>query len=394
MQRVESIGILAGGIAHDFNNLLTGILGFTRLALSDAQTTPTVHSHLQQIEQCSVRAADLCKQLLAYAGKGKFVIETICLSELVRDTAKLVETILDSHAKLVLELDPDIPLIEGDATQIRQVVMNLTTNAYDSLNGEAGIVRVRTGVRDIDEAWLQAATVRDDMAPGRVVYVEVEDSGCGMDEETLSRVFDPFFTTKFAGRGLGLAAVLGIVRSHHGAVQVSSVPGQGSKFMVVFPPCEEDAEPIVDDSQPESTFSATIESENPGDVLIIDDEVSVRSLAATALERGGFRCWLAADGPTGLELFATHSTTVVAVLIDMTMPGMTGMEVAKRLRQLSPQLPVLLMSGYTDVNLSNKNDSLVYSGFVQKPFRLGDLLDAVRNAIRSATSTNLPRSNA
>ncbi len=395
MQRVESIGILAGGIAHDFNNLLTGILGFTRLAISESQTTPIVLSHLQQIEQCSMRAADLCKQLLAYAGKGKFVIETISLSELVRDTATLVESILDSHAKLILELDPQVPLIEGDATQIRQVVMNLTTNAYDALNGKAGEVRVQTGLREIDEAWLQAAIVRGDVSPGKMVFVEVSDTGCGMDAETLARIFDPFFTTKFAGRGLGLAAALGIVRSHHGAIRVISAPGQGSTFAVVFPPCEEVANdpPTATPGLPTTAavngdVDALFAGGQLGDVLIVDDEASVRSLAATALERGGYRCWLAENGPQGLELYQTHRATIVAVLIDMTMPGMTGLEVAKVIHTQAKRLPLLLMSGYTDVKLDSKADSPVHSDFVQKPFKLGDLLNAVHSAVQGTMPTD------
>jgi signal transduction histidine kinase len=286
MQRVESIGILAGGIAHDFNNLLTGILGFTRLAQARADQDATLKSHLQQIEQGSVRAADLCKQLLAYAGKGRFMIQTIDLSQLVRETAGLVEGILQSNVSLQLELTDDAPLIEGDATLIRQVVMNLLTNAGDAFEEREGSVRVRTFVATLDESWLQQARIRIGALPGEYVCLEVRDSGLGMDAPTLAKIFDPFFTTKFAGRGLGLAAVLGIVRSHRGAIRVHSEKGVGTTFIVAFPPTEDsdsDA-PIAD-----STAKPALRQQREGDfVLIIDDEESVRALASTALAGAGF----------------------------------------------------------------------------------------------------------
>ncbi|HTN74074.1 MAG TPA: PAS domain S-box protein, partial [Pirellulaceae bacterium] len=389
MQRMESIGVLAGGIAHDFNNLLTGILGFTRLALSEPGTSDTLQSHLQQIETCSMRAADLCKQLLAYAGKGKFVIETISLSDLVRDTAQLIETIFGSPAKLELDLAAGLPRVEGDATQLRQVVMNLTTNAYDALEENSGKVRVRTGLCEIDERWLQAATVRGEMQPGPAVIVEVTDTGCGMDAETLAHIFDPFFTTKFAGRGLGLAAVLGIVRSHHGALRVATTQGAGSTFTVALPVAE-DCEEMPASSRLPTDSSLPSAGEEVGTVLVIDDEASVRSLAATALERGGFRVLPAESGQAGLELYRAHRETIVAVLVDMTMPGINGLEVVRAIREQDARLPLLLMSGYTDVNLDTKGGQQHHSGFVQKPFRLNDLNDAIRRAIQQAAPPPAP----
>lgn len=384
MQRVESIGILAGGIAHDFNNLLTGVLGFTRLAAAEAEATGSeaMRSHLQQIEQCSLRAADLCKQLLAYAGKGQFMVETIDLSDLVRETATLVESIIGSHAKLEVDLDDRLPLIEGDPTQLRQVVMNLVTNAFDALGQAPGKVCVTTGQRDFSAAELQAAGVRSDATPGRLVYVEVRDTGVGMSEATAARIFDPFFTTKFAGRGLGLAAVQGIIRSHRGAILVDSKLGEGTTFTVVLPPAEDpEAERV------EQRVSAAIQDSHPrptsgGTILLMDDEKSVLALARTALERGGYKVLSALDGLSGLELFKQHREEVVAAIVDITMPGMNGVDVLRKLRELAPELPLLPMSGYTEKSLDAASAELKLSAFVEKPFRLGDVVAAVQSALQ------------
>lgn len=387
IQRIESIGILAGGIAHDFNNLLTGVLGFTRLAMAEAEGSnhDTLRSHLQQIEQCSLRAAELCKQLLAYAGKGHFVVEAIDLSELVRETSGLVESIVGSQARLEFQLDDTLPVVEGDPTQLRQVVMNLVTNAFDALGQEAGVVRIKTGLRSFTLADLQRARVRPDIQPGAFVYVEVSDTGIGMSEETVARIFDPFFTTKFAGRGLGLAAVQGIIRSHDGAILVDSEPGRGTTFTVILPAAKEH------DDAPESKLAAREANASPqthsgGTVLLMDDEAAVLSLAQTALERGGFRVLKAVDGPSGIELYDKHAHEIVAAIVDITMPGMNGVEVLRILRERNPTLPLLPMSGYTEKSVELASSELRLSTFVEKPFRLGDIVAAVQSAISDQAS--------
>jgi PAS domain S-box-containing protein len=375
LQRVESIGILAGGIAHDFNNLLTGMLGFTRLAQSEAERHPALKSYLQQIEQSALRAAELCQQLLAYAGKGKFIIETIDLSELVRDTAGLIESILKDGVKLQLELADQLPRIEGDATQIRQVVMNLITNASDALEGRAGTVTVRTGYRQLDESWLQAAYAGTDAAVGPHVFVEVRDTGVGMSQETLAKVFDPFFTTKFTGRGLGLAAVLGIVRGHRGAVRIYSEVGKGSTFVVAFPPCEQPVEHGLQDVPMAGRAMS-------GDaVLVVDDDAAVRTLAAKALESAGLRVLLAEDGAQGLEVFHAQRKELAAVVVDLTMPGISGREVLRAMRAEDANLPLLAMSGYSEQSLETESAVLGLSGFIAKPFRSTELANAILRAI-------------
>jgi PAS domain S-box-containing protein len=227
-QKLESIGVLAGGIAHDFNNLLTGILGNMSLAMEQVPPGDPVRELLGRSLRSSERAAELVRQLLAYAGKGRFIVEPIDLSALVRELSPLLMTSIPKPVRFELELAAELPLIEGDFVQIEQIVINLATNAAEAIGNRAGTVLIRTGVRDV-------VAQNGELAPGRYVYLEVRDDGCGMDKATQAQIFDPFFSTKFTGRGLGLAAVSGIVRGHCGAIHVTSEPGKGSTFEVLLP---------------------------------------------------------------------------------------------------------------------------------------------------------------
>ena len=279
-QRLESIGVLAGGIAHDFNNLLVGVMGNASLAQDLAPENGELAGLLGSVVQASERAAHLTRQLLAYAGKGHFVMEPVNLSGLVRDMTGLLS--IPKKVRLTLELDPDLPAIEADIGQIQQVVMNLVMNAAEALEGQSGSVSIRIVLLNLDEKRIERDFGDADLRAGEYVALEVRDSGRGMDEATRARIFDPFFTTKFTGRGLGLAAVAGIVRSHHGAIQVSSTPGMGSTFLVVFPaalkrPFEE---------SPERTTPQRVPG--MGTVLVVDDEDVVRSVAQTVLEKSGY----------------------------------------------------------------------------------------------------------
>ena len=234
-QKLESLGVLAGGIAHDFNNLLMGILGNADLALSKSPPESPVRAYIRNIDTAAQRAADLANQMLAYSGKGRFVVEPIDLSRLVEEMGHLLATVISKRAALRYRLAADLPPVEADATQLRQVVMNLITNASDALGDEEGVITVATGVVEIDPAGTAPRSSGAPLPPGTYVFIEVSDTGCGMDPATRARIFDPFFTTKQTGRGLGLAAVLGIVRGHRGALRVSSEPGQGTTFTVLFP---------------------------------------------------------------------------------------------------------------------------------------------------------------
>ena len=367
-QKLESLGILAGGIAHDFNNLLTSVMGYAGLVLMELPRESPARSMIADIKIASQRAADLTSQMLAYSGKGHFVIQPLRLDALVNEMLRLLKTVVSKKANIVLNLEP--ATIEGDATQIRQVIMNVITNASDSLEDQSGEIRIQTGVRDANAAYLQTPFVPDELPAGRYAFFEVRDDGCGMTEETISKIFDPFFSTKFTGRGLGLAAVLGIVRGHHGTIKVESTPGQGSNFQVLFP-CS-----TVAVAQPAETDVAAL-LHGHGTILIVEDDSTVRSFIRQLIERAGFNVLTAKDGAEGLEVFAKFSQEIVAVLLDLTMPQKDGLEVLRELRSQSVQIPVLVMSGYSENELWQLCEKNGANGFIQKPFNPHDLISRI-----------------
>ncbi len=316
-QKLESLGVLAGGIAHDFNNILTGILGSTSLARMDLPPGGETLEHVVQIEAAARRAADLCRQMLAYAGKGRFVVQNIDLSNLVRETTQLLELSISKKASVRYELAQPLPLVSADATQMRQILMNLVLNASEALDDRPGTITLATGVHDVDAEYLRTSQIEGDLAAGAYVYLEVSDSGSGMSRETLDRIFDPFFTTKFTGRGLGLSAVLGIVRGHKGAIKVYSELGRGTTFKLFFPAAEGQPAVKTPSERPEAWRGT-------GTVLVIDDEPAVRTVTERILRALGFDPVSARDGVQGLEMLRMKGAAVVAVLMDLTMPNMDG----------------------------------------------------------------------
>lgn len=369
-QKLESLGILAGGVAHDFNNLLTGILGNTSLAQMDLPETSPVQENLAAIEKTSRRAAELCKQMLAYSGKGRFVVQRLDLEEIVRDTTQLVRPSLGRHAVLEFQLAKGLPSISADATQMRQIIMNLVINASDALGEKPGVITLTTGVIDADAAYLATTAMSPDVPPGRFVFLEIADTGEGMSAEVMTKIFNPFFTTKFTGRGLGLAAVLGIVRGHGGAIKVTSKVGEGSTFRLLLPAIEG----AVETRAPEPPVIA--EWRGAGTVLVADDEPSVRLVASRLLESFGFRVVLAANGLEALEAFRKSPDDFAAVLLDLTMPQMDGMEAFTAMRSIRADLPVVLMSGYTEQDAVSRFAGQGLAGFVQKPFSPAELREA------------------
>lgn len=376
-QKLESLGVLAGGIAHDFNNLLTSMLGYAGLALMHVPEDAPAYPMLREIEEAALRAADLTQQMLAYSGRGRFLVQTLRLDLLVHEMVKLLQAVVSKKASIELSLEP--ATIEADATQVRQLVMNLMTNASDALEGRVGVIRVRTGTRKVDTAELRSPFLPGDLPAGTYAFVEVEDNGCGMDADTLPRIFDPFFTTKFTGRGLGLAAALGIVRGHRGTIKVSSTPGQGTLFQVQFP-CVAAVAPAPLPARPPAPALR-----GQGVVLVVEDEPSVRSLAQVVLERGGFHVRTAEDGGRGLELFAKHGHEVAAVLLDLTMPHVDGIEFLRQLRRVDERVPVLIMSGYSEAEVSSRIAESGANGFIQKPFQSNDLLTRVCQLLQPST---------
>jgi len=367
-RKLESLGILAGGIAHDFNNLLVGILGNAGLALLELPAGSPARPLVEQVEKAALCAAELTNQMLAYAGKGRFVVASVDLSHLVEEMAHLHSAAISKKAILTCDLGEALPAVEGDATQLRQVVMNLLTNASDAVGDESGAITVRTGVVDADRRCLEEAYLSEDLPEGAYVYVEVADTGSGMDAETKARIFDPFFTTKFTGRGLGLAGTLGIVRAHRGAICVESEPGSGTTFRVLLPAAGHAA------ASPEPGPPAAGPPVVTGTVLVVDDEEAVRTVARSALERAGFSVLTACDGREGIEVFRAHADDIAAVVLDLTMPVVSGTEALRGLRALRAGVPVVLSSGYTEEDATGRFGSYETTAFVQKPYRPSELV--------------------
>ncbi len=373
-QKLESLGVLAGGIAHDFNNLLTGILGNASLAASVIGPSSPVHTYLEQIEKASLRAADLCKQMLAYSGKGRFVVQEIDLNTLVNETTDLLRVSISKRAALRFQLGERLPAANADGTQLRQVIMNLVINASDALSEADGAISISTGVQSLSLADLATAHAPAEAMPGEYIWCEVADTGCGMAPEVMARIFDPFFTTKFTGRGLGLAAVLGIVRSHRGALTVCSRPGQGTTFRVYLPSTHRPARESL------GPASSALGWRGEGQVLLVDDEETVRITTGRMLEGIGFEVLTASDGLEALQVFSEH-LHVRFVLLDLSMPRLDGVETFREMRKMRPDTRVLLMSGFTKIEAMKRFGMEGLAGFIQKPFTMRQLAEKAKTTL-------------
>jgi PAS domain S-box-containing protein len=377
-QKLESLGVLAGGIAHDFNNLLTGVLGNLELSLMQVEPGAPAEQSIREARSSAERAADLSRQMLAYSGKGSFVIDAVNVNELVTEIGNLLEVSVSKNVALSYDLARDLPVVVADATQLHQVVLNLVTNASDSIGEGGGVVTLRTGVRQCDRSDLSASYLDDNLPEGPYLFIEVSDTGCGMDEQTLQRIFDPFFTTKFTGRGLGLASALGIVRGHSGAIKVDSAPGCGTTFTVLLP--LGDCEPVIE-SKPQGD---EVRGEAEGAVLLVDDEDSVRDIGTRLLEQAGFEVVGAADGCQAVDYFRENSDSVACVLLDLTMPRMGGEETFRELKKIRSDVRVVLSSGFSEQEVASRFDGQGIVGFVQKPYRFEKLISEVQAAARGA----------
>lgn len=369
-QKLESLGVLAGGIAHDFNNLLVGILGNAGLALPQLPPESPARETIGQIEIASLRATDLIKQMLAYSGKCRFVIQRLNLNALVEEMAHLLKVSIAKHVVLKYDFANDLPAVEADATQIRQVAMNLVVNASEAIGDKSGTITISTGAIGANRAYLTETYLAQDL-PGRegnYVYLEVADNGCGMDPDTQTKIFDPFFTTKFTGRGLGLAAVLGIVRGHKGSLRVHSKPGHGTTFRILLPSAGAQTKP----SSAENGNSAMLCLPG-GIVLVVDDEEIVRTVTARMLEQLDFKVLLATEGRAGIETFRTHAAEITCVLLDMTMPHPSGEEVLQEILRHKRDARVILMSGYSEQEATSRFVGKGLAGFLQKPYTPNDL---------------------
>jgi PAS domain S-box-containing protein len=381
-QKLESLGVLAGGIAHDFNNILMGVIGNADLALHELPTENPVRNNLNGIITAAMRATDLAKQMLAYSGKGHFIIEKINVNCMVEEMTHLLKTTISKNALLNLNLSKNIPSIEADITQIRQVFMNLITNASEAIEGKSGIVTVSTGVMEVTNDYLQGVFVNNDVAEGYYTFIEVSDTGCGMNKEIQRKIFDPFFTTKFTGRGLGMAATLGIITGHSGAIKVYSEPSKGTTIKVLFPCCDE----IIENKKTDITSKDSVLSGDNMTVLVVDDEETVRAIAKKTLNNYGYNVLTAEDGQEGLNIYKENADIINFVLLDITMPHMGGEETFSEMRKVRSDVQVILSSGYNEQEATNSFAGKGLIGFIQKPYLPSELVKLL--ATFSATETN------
>lgn len=378
-QKLESIGVLAGGIAHDFNNLLTGIMGnagLARRAISAGKTDQAA-ALLRDVLSASERAADLTRQLLAYAGKGQFVVLPVDICKLVREVSTLIRASISKKITLVLDVPDDSLLVEADRVQLQQLVMNLVINGGEAIGDEPGTLTVRVRTEHFTERRERPRTEGFPIVSGEYVRIDVTDTGTGMDDGTRSRIFEPFFTTKFLGRGLGLSAALGIVRGHRGAIGVRSEPGRGTTFTVLLPVQREFRRPERVSGQ----VAADRDLQGVGTILVADDEEGIRSLAAQVLEEAGYTVELAGDGAEVIERFRSLGDAVRLVLLDLTMPMLGGSEAASELRRIQPDIPIIAMSGYGDLEVMRRFSESGVSDFLPKPFTPDELAAKVRDVL-------------
>ena len=370
VQKLESLGVLAGGIAHDFNNILLAIMGNVSLALYKTPAGSAVEHHLHQIELAADKAADLSRQMLAYSGKGRFILEALDLNLLVREMTSILEVSITKKAALQFNLAPGLPNIVADPTQIRQIVMNLAINASEAIGERSGTISITTGSRFCDQCYLAGISAGEELAEGVFVFLEVADDGCGMDRDTLQRIFEPFFTTKFTGRGLGMSAIQGIVRGHKGAVQVSSEPGRGSSFRIYLPASDQAVASCLKGAELGQWQGA-------GTVLLVDDEEPVRAVASEMLRQLGFEVVCAVDGQDALRLYREDPERIELVLMDLNMPQLGGEETFHELRRINAAVRVVLSSGFSEQEVTRKFLGQGLAGFLQKPYTLESLKETL-----------------
>jgi two-component system, cell cycle sensor histidine kinase and response regulator CckA len=372
--KLESLGVLAGGIAHDFNNLLTGIMGHASILAGDLPQGSSGWYSAQSIVQTAERAALLTQQMLAYSGRGRFVVQPVHLSRWIAEMEPFIRSAIGKNVELHLELAPELLLVEADLAQLQQVAMNLIVNGAEAMEASGGRLTVATRAERIDEAYIRTLRLADALSPGTYVVFEVEDTGCGMDEATLSRIFDPFFSTKFTGRGLGLAAVQGIIRGHKGAIKVYTSPGAGTRFRVLLP--VRAGSSAAPEMPPDAGRREPMQT--GGTVLVVDDEAIVRSTARAALESLGCRVLLAEDGARAIAVYRENGAAIDLVILDMTMPGLGGEETMRGLREIHEDAAILLSSGFSETEALRRFGHHGLAGFLQKPYTLRTLAEKVR----------------
>lgn len=373
--RLESLGLLAGGIAHDFNNILVAVLGYSELISQGLPPESPVSGYVERVTESAHRAAELCSQMLAFSGKGRFVVAPRNLSEIVEVMGRLLEVSIPSSVVIRFDLATDLPAVDVDLSQIQQVVMNLITNSAEAIGDKSGVVTVVTGMMDVDQAYLSTTRVGEGLLVGPHVFLEISDTGCGMDEETLEKMFDPYFTTKVTGGGLGLAATQGIVRGHSGAIRVYSHPGEGTTIKVLLP-CSDLPAGALNEA-----VGGSDEWRSTDTVLIVDDEEAVRGVLRLMCENAGCTVLTANHGREGVEVFREHAQEIDIVLLDMTMPYMSGTEAFREIRRIQPDARVILMSGHNEQEATSRFAGKGLAGFLQKPIAMAALFEKMQEVL-------------
>lgn len=381
-QKLESLGVLAGGIAHDFNNLLASILSNAEMLRSDLHTNTEALHNLDTILQASHHAAELCRQMLTYAGKSQVTLQKVDLNAITREFAKLLIASVSKKARLEYHFAKDLPMIEADVAQIQQIIINLITNAAEALDNQPGTVAITTGVQDCSAADLHNPYIQDLLPTGKYVFFEVTDSGIGMDADTQERIFEPFFSTKFTGRGLGLSAVLGIVRGHKGAIQIKSQVGAGTTIRVYFPVQNHHG------TTAQTTRTASTMAGGHGTILLVDDDDLLRNSLVRMLTRSGFKVLDAASGMRAVEILCDAAEPIDCAIVDFTMPDMDGEETVRALRKIQSALPVILASGYNEEYFAPRFAEQKATEFLSKPFDNAQLVAKLNKIIGHDTNNS------
>ena len=374
-QKLESLGVLAGGMAHDFNNILQSVLGNVSLVLDTDAVDPAARENLKEALRATRRASGLCRQMLAYSGKGRFVIDAIDFGAFLAEMEGMLEVSIPDGVDFEIESGPDLPAIEGDATQLRQLVMNLVSNAGEAIGEGPGTIRLECRAVELTEPHPASSPNATDLPPGRYLRFELFDTGAGMDHETRARAFEPFFSTRFPGRGLGLPAAEGIVRSHRGSIAILPRPEGGTRLSILLPASDLEPTPDVPHEPDPGAWRRR------GKVLLVDDEEALRDLGRRMLENDGVKVLCAEDGVDAVEVFSKHADEICCVLLDLSMPKLSGEETLHALREIRDDIPVVLCSGYSDVEVSQRFAGKGIDGFLPKPFSRHDLLAMLRDVI-------------
>ena len=375
-QKLESLGVLAGGIAHDFNNLLMTIVARSGLALRSLATDSPAREHITFIEKSGLRGGELANQMLTFAGKTKLDFQSVQLSQFLKNMEVFLRATISKRMTLTYNLEPSLPLIRADPAQLRQIIMNVVTNASEAHGDKEGEISITTTELEPTTFEVQSWYLLGDPPTTRCPMLQVQDSGCGMKAEMIPKIFDPFFSTKFPGRGLGLAALLGITRAHSATIAVKSQPGMGTKFCLIFPSTQEESKPEKSSLLSVPTTKAVLEKKPV--ILIIDDEEEVRVACSLILQELGCRALVAADGEVGLQVFEQHQTDITAVLLDLTMPKLDGQQCYKKIRELNAQVPVILSSGYSEEEAMKQFQNSGINAFIQKPYQVEVLIQKIQ----------------